>query len=118
MPRGGLTPACPLGGHAPGLTSLEAQPFRNDPLPRATFGRHPARVCRYCAWVSRHRVTTVAERIEDALREIGVLLIAFAPLDAVLAEPGRIARLLLFSCLGIFLFIAAVLLERRRARDV
>jgi C4-dicarboxylate-specific signal transduction histidine kinase len=61
---------------------------------------------------------SVAERIEEAMREIGMLLLAFAPLDAVLAEPARTGRLLLFFCFGIFLFIAAVLLERRRARDV
>lgn len=59
---------------------------------------------------------TVAERIEEAMREIGVLLMAFTPLDAVLAEPRRTTVLLLFFWLGIFLFTVAVSLERRRTR--
>jgi len=31
-------------------------------------------------------VKTVQERVEDAMREVGTLLITFAPLDAALAE--------------------------------
>jgi hypothetical protein len=55
------------------------------------------------------------ERIEEAAREIGVLLIAFAPLDAVLAEPRRVPTLLFFVMLGVSLFAAALVMERRRA---
>ena len=60
---------------------------------------------------------TVQERLEDAMREVGTLLIAFAPLDAALAErPGRTGLLLLFMLYGVLLFIGSLLLERRRSR--
>src|SRR5206468_12255299 len=36
-------------------------------------------------------VKTVQERVEDAMREVGTLLITFAPLDAALAEGSGIA---------------------------
>jgi hypothetical protein len=50
------------------------------------------------------------------MREIGVLLVAFAPLDAVLVEGGAArANLLLFLLLGAFLFLAAVAIEWRWA---
>ena len=65
-------------------------------------------------------VKKARERIEDAMREVGTLLIAFAPLDAALSE-GRgqmntLAFLLLFFGLGSLLLAGAVLLERRRSR--
>ncbi len=61
------------------------------------------------------RARSVRERIEDGMREVGILLIAFAPLDAVLAEPRRVPLLLLFVLLGIFFFAAAIVLENRGA---
>ena len=59
------------------------------------------------------------ERIEEALREIGVLLVALAPLDAAFdSAPGStLTDLLLFLTAGATLFVIALLLERRR-RDV
>lgn len=51
----------------------------------------------------------------EGMREVGVLLIAFAPLDAVLAAPAARPVLLLFLLLGITFFSMAVLLERRGA---
>ncbi len=62
------------------------------------------------------QVRTVRERIEDALREIGTLLITFAPLDAVIGERRALGLLLLFALLGAFLLILAIVLERSRAR--
>ena len=60
---------------------------------------------------------TVQERVEDAMREVGTLLIAFAPLDAALAErPGRTGLLLLFMAFGVLLFIGSLLIERRSSR--
>jgi len=63
---------------------------------------------------------SVAERIEDGMREVGTLLIAFAPLDAALSEGhpngGVFLFLLLFLILGALLFVGALLLERRRTR--
>jgi hypothetical protein len=59
---------------------------------------------------------SAAERIEDAMREIGTLLLAFAPLDAALSE-GRLpasAFLLLFLGLGLSLFVGALAMERKR----
>jgi hypothetical protein len=60
----------------------------------------------------------VQERVEDAMREVGTLLIAFAPLDAAIAESRRVSRILLFFFLvvGIVLFGASLWLERRRSR--
>ena len=51
------------------------------------------------------------------MREVGTLLIAFAPLDAALAErPGKTGLLLLFMIVGVLLFMVSLLLERRRSR--
>ncbi len=53
------------------------------------------------------------------MREIGTLLIAFAPLDAALS-PGPMptaAFLLLFLGLGLTLFVGALLIEKGRTRD-
>ena len=51
------------------------------------------------------------------MREIGTLLIAFAPLDAALAErPGKTGLLLLFMLFGVLLFMGSLLLERRLSR--
>ena len=61
---------------------------------------------------------TVQERVEDAMREVGTLLIAFAPLDAALAESRSVDRVLLFFflLLGVVLFVASLWLERRTSR--
>lgn len=58
----------------------------------------------------------VRERIEEALREIGVLLLAFTPLDAAVnsAQGHGSGVLLYFFGLGLCLFGGALLLERRR----
>jgi len=62
-------------------------------------------------------VKTAQERLEDAIREVGTLLIAFAPLDAALAErPGSTGLLLLFMVFGVLLFIGSLLIERKRSR--
>lgn len=49
------------------------------------------------------------------MREIGILLMAFAPLDAVLAERNRVPLLLLFLLFGLGLFVGAIVLESRQA---
>jgi len=56
-------------------------------------------------------------RIEDAIREIGVLLIALAPLDAAFAERGALSKLLIFLLIGGTLFSIALWLERTHADD-
>jgi hypothetical protein len=63
-------------------------------------------------------VKTLQERVEDAMREVGTLLIAFAPLDAALTESRTVVRVLLFFflLLGVVLFAASLWLERRRSR--
>jgi hypothetical protein len=49
------------------------------------------------------------------MREVGVLLIAFAPLDAVFSGGPRALRwMLLCFSFGVLLFIAALVLERTR----
>ena len=52
------------------------------------------------------------ERIFEAVREIGILLAALGPLDATVTEASRRPYLLLFAALGVFLFTAALFLER------
>lgn len=60
----------------------------------------------------------VAERFEEAMREIGVLLIAFAPLEAAFSRgAGTLRWLLLFLSCGLLLFIAALYFEGRRSGD-
>jgi len=64
------------------------------------------------------KVRRIHERLLEGLREIGVLLMAFAPLDAVLVESAAVrGTLLLFLALGCFLFGAAVVLEWRWGVD-
>ena len=57
------------------------------------------------------------ERIEEAMREVGVLLMAFAPLDGLLQPRELIPwpRLSFFLSLGIFLFALAIVFERRHS---
>jgi hypothetical protein len=64
-------------------------------------------------------IKTPRERIEEAIREIGVLLVALAPLDAGFGQSflAAVPGLLLFLVMGMTLFVIAIRLERRR-RDV
>ena len=58
---------------------------------------------------------TVRERVQEALREIGVLLIALSPLDAVVASSrAALFPLLLLAIGGLILFIVAVSMEANR----
>ena len=58
---------------------------------------------------------TVEERIVEAMREVGVLLVAFAPLDAAFSGgPRALSWLLLFLSFGLLLFVGALVLERKR----
>ncbi len=69
--------------------------------------------------VKRRRGEAAAKgRLEDAIREVGTLLIAFAPLDAALAEGSGIAgKFLSFVIVGVTLFAGSLWLERRRTHD-
>jgi hypothetical protein len=69
--------------------------------------------------MDKTELKTVWERVEDGQREVGVLLIAFAPLDIALNRhsPGNFNYLLLFLGLGVFLFIGALIQERRRCGE-
>lgn len=61
---------------------------------------------------------SVQERLEDVMREVGTLLIAFAPLDAALAESRSVTRALLFFLLmGVALFAGSLWLEGKRKHD-
>ena len=66
-----------------------------------------------------HDCTPPIVRVEEALREIGILLIALSPLDVAFGpERGDASsNLLIFFVAGATLFSVALLLERRR-RDV
>ena len=60
---------------------------------------------------------TVRERVEEAMREVGVLLVVLAPLDAIVDSSGKNSMvLLLMTGLGVIFFVVAVSLERRRTR--
>jgi hypothetical protein len=62
------------------------------------------------------RTRTVSERIVEAMREIGVLLIAFAPLDAAFSGgPGALRLAVAFFAVGLVFFAGAVVLEGRRS---
>lgn len=56
------------------------------------------------------------ERVIDGMREVGTLLITFAPLDVAISyhDSGATTFLLLFLMLGLLLFSGSVLLEGRR----
>ena len=56
------------------------------------------------------------ERIEEGLREVGVLLIAFSPFDAVLEQRDEapLRAMMGFLTVGLALFIVAVVHESRR----
>jgi hypothetical protein len=62
---------------------------------------------------------SIEERLNEILREIGVLLLAFAPLDAALGSerPDRWSLVLLFVTLGISLIVISLLNEQRRRRE-
>lgn len=68
------------------------------------------------AMPQRTETKAAFERLEDALREIGTLLVAFAPMDAVLAEAGRRGLVLIFFLVGGLLFMGSLWLERRDRR--
>ena len=57
------------------------------------------------------------ERIEEAMRAVGVLLMAFAPLGALLQPREQIPwpRLSFFLALDLFLFALAIVFERRHS---
>ena len=65
------------------------------------------------------QVNKLADRVFEGMREIGILLIAFAPLDVTVTpangrEPGAVV--LLFAGFGLFLFVGALSLEWRHDR--
>ena len=65
-----------------------------------------------------HRAALLRERLEEISREIGTLLLAFTPLDAVVWSDQRQLglRLLLFMLSGVLFIVVALLSETRRNR--
>jgi hypothetical protein len=59
------------------------------------------------------------KRMEDFAREVGTLLVAFAPLDAALGtdQPGKWRLMLLFAGTGLLCVAGALIAEHRRERD-
>ena len=57
-------------------------------------------------------------RLEDVAREVGTLMLAFAPLDAEFADPAirGHARVLRYVAFGVFLLGMALASELRRGR--
>lgn len=63
--------------------------------------------------------TTLPERFEEIGREIGILLIVLAPLDAAFStSPLRWRWMLLFLLLGLVFIGVALYNEQRRRRDI
>jgi hypothetical protein len=58
----------------------------------------------------------VAERIEDAIREVGTLLVALAPLDMAFGadRANALGYGLTFEGIGVSLFLFALFIERQR----
>jgi hypothetical protein len=65
--------------------------------------------------MDRTELKTLGERIADGMREVGVLLLAFAPLESALSHRGEGSRdfLMLFFGSGMSLFSVALVLEWR-----
>jgi hypothetical protein len=63
-------------------------------------------------------LSRLRERFEDLLREVGTLLLAFAPLDAVLwgERPDRVSLVLTFVLIAISLIVLAFVSETRMLR--
>ena len=59
------------------------------------------------------------ERVEDAFREIGTLVITFAPIDATFATDrrGLLRETLTLLAIGVLLFAGAVAMEWRMPRS-
>ena len=64
------------------------------------------------------RASLLRKRIEEVSREIGTLLLAFTPLDAVLwaDRPDHLSRLLTFLVMGICFLGGALISELWRTR--
>jgi cyanate permease len=74
----------------------------------------------YCSCMRQHADhPSVRERFEDILREVGTLLVAFAPLDVALtAEKTKSwSSMLLFLSLGLLFLTIALVAEQRRHHD-
>jgi hypothetical protein len=69
-------------------------------------------------WVKRNpkKAERLGSRVLEALREIGILLMAFGPLEAAIssAKAWNISVGLLFFGGGLRLFVMALILEWRR----
>jgi hypothetical protein len=65
------------------------------------------------AWQNPRKKRRLRRRILEAIREIGILLMAFAPLDGALMPMPETQRqtLLIFFFGGILLFVLGVLVE-------
>lgn len=75
-------------------------------------------MAQFAAPASTFRTMSIKERLEEGMREVGVLLIAFAPLDAFMkpGEPTPWGILVFFVVAGILLFWLALVLEWRRTQ--
>jgi hypothetical protein len=73
------------------------------------------------AWLRRspEKRARLLGRVFEGLREVGILLIAFAPLDVAIIPAGSRNSdgvLLFFAGLGLLLFVGALALEWRHDR--
>lgn len=78
------------------------------------MARVPREVQRVIVRLSPEQRSIVHERIAGALREIGTLLVAFAPLDYTMSESAGAWSLAGFLILGGCLFTLGVYSELRR----
>jgi hypothetical protein len=88
---------------ARGLWVMEAQSTTHKVGPMSNAARSP-------------RLAHLKVRITDALREMGVLLMVFGPLEVTINRSGVFPFILLFGA-GFFLFFVSLALEWRQLGD-
>ena len=90
--------------------------IRSEPRGFGDAFHHPRRIVSGMTRAEAGR--RLLPRIKEVAREIGVLLVVFAPIDYVIAADtqGRRTWLLIFLCIGAFLLGGSLFAEYRRHR--
>jgi hypothetical protein len=93
--------------------------LHSSKIPRATTSSHSSYPVRTPEWVQQNpkKATRAGTRVLDGLREVGLLLIAFGPLETAINRTSlrdAAGFLMLFLGGGLALFAIALVLEWRR----
>lgn len=79
--------------------------------PKLTDTNENERIRRQSA--PQEKISLTEERCLDAMREIGILLMAFAPLDGTIQKDVSLWTVIGLAAVGFFLFVLSVVIERR-----